>query len=198
MAAGCVGLAACGSVSGHVSGRVTGLVGNLGQGSSAGDNVLAGEPADFTGFLENHTGYAITLETAQLLPLPDFRSPRLAHFAVETGPQFAAADRDWPPAGPGYRLRPFAGARVAAGQRVNILYSVTARAPGNYADAGIRVAVLVDGSPVSVDVLSAAATCVVPSLRVECPMSFRTRLQNAVNGVGQPLRLHPTRSGQGS
>jgi hypothetical protein len=140
---------------------------------------LAGEPADYTGFLANHTGQVIVLKSARLLPLRGFAVPRLAHVAIENGRDFAAAAIDWPPSDGDYHLRAFAGMRVAPGQRVKILYSVTAVRLGQYGDAGIQVTVQAGGDSGSADVQSVAGTCVVPSRATECPASFQRRIGKA-------------------
>ena len=173
LAAACAGLAAaCGS-------SITGLVGNLNHGNSAGISVLAGEPADYTGFLENRTGQVIVLESARLLPLPGFATPRLVHVTIEAGRDFAVAARDWPPSGGDYHLHPFVGTRVASGGRVRILYSVLATELGEYGDAGIRVTIRASGDTGSVTVQSVAGTCVVPSSDAECTASFQQRIAKA-------------------
>jgi hypothetical protein len=174
LAVGLAGLAAaCGGIT------VTGLDGSLGHGTSAGVPVLAGEPADYTAFLANHTGQVIVLKSARLLPLPGFAEPRLAHVAIESGRDYALSAIDWPPSNGDYHLRAFAGMRVAPGQRVKILYSVAAFRLGQYGDAGIRVMVQAGGDTGSADVQSVAGTCVVPSRAVECPVSFQRRIEKA-------------------
>ncbi|MGO9161494.1 MAG: hypothetical protein ACLP7J_12400 [Streptosporangiaceae bacterium] len=143
--------------------------------------MLPGEPADYTGFLINHTGQVVTLKSARLLPLRGFRPPRLVHLAIEPGKDFAAADSGWPPSTEGRdHIQPFAGARIPSGnKRVNILYAVAATKLGDYGDAGIRVTVLAGGTLATVDVLSVAGTCVVPSRKITCPVSFQNRITNA-------------------
>ncbi len=113
----------------------------------------------------------------------DSACPALVHLGLEPGKDFIADDVGWPPSGDKKgQVLPFAGARIASGgPRVNILYSVAAPRIGDYADAGIRVSVLVGGSPATVDVLSAAGTCVVSKKNQDlmCPQSFQNRLQQA-------------------
>jgi len=165
------GLAAgCGS-------GVSGLDGSLDQGDSAGVSVLPGQPADYTGFLISHTGQVVTLKSARLLPLRGFHPPRLIHVALEPGKNFAASDTGWPPNQPRFRLERFAGARIpSSGSRIDIMYSVTATRLGDYADDGIRVTVLGGGGTATVDVISAAGTCIVRSENTMCPQSFQNRL----------------------
>ncbi len=169
---GLSGLAACGS-------PPSGLDGSIGKGTSAGTLTTPGVVADYTGFLANHTGRVVTLQSARLLPLTGYRTPRLVRLAVEQGHDFVASWRGWPPHGHGLHLAPFAGYRVWRGHRVQILYGVVAAKPGRYADAGIRVTVLVGGSLVSVNVLSYAGTCVKRVLKVDCPDSFYKGIENA-------------------
>lgn len=154
-----------------------GLDGKIGIGSGGGNLTTPGVPADYTGYLGNHTGQVVILKSATLLPLAGFKAPRLVHLAVEPGRDVVAADRGWPPDS-GQGIAPFAAHRVLSGHRVQILYSVEASRPGEYADAGIRVTVLVSGVAVTVDVVSPAPTCVRPTLNVkhDCPQSFYNRV----------------------
>jgi hypothetical protein len=175
VAGGPTGLAAC-------SEPASGLDGSIGYCCSAGVATAPGQPADYTGFLANHTGHVVTLKSATLLPLKGFRTPRLVHLAVEPTREFAASETGWPPAGDNLHLVPFAGAHVSRGRRVQILYAVVAGKVGEYGDAGIRVTVVVGSSPATVDVLSAAGTCVKRNPNIDCPNSFYNRIQNAGTG----------------
>lgn len=163
------------------SSQVSGLVGNIGAGTSAGSSVTPGRPEDYTGFLANHTGQVVILKSAELLSAEGFRAPRLIHEAVETGRVFATSDRDWPPTEPRLPLRTFAGYRIEPGREVKILYSVVGRKLGEYADAGLRVTVIVAGSRAMVDVISFAGTCVVSVLVHDCPESFYNRVEKAAD-----------------
>jgi hypothetical protein len=184
-----VGLTGCG-------GSASGLDGSIDLGTSAGVNVLPGVAADYTGFLANHTSQVVVLKSARLLTLKGFVRPRLAHLAIETGRLFDASGRGWPPRGPSPHLAVFNGARVWRHRRVQILYAVVAPRLGQYGDAGIQVTVLVGGTPVTVNVLSAAGTCIVKSLNFDCSNAFYNRVQNvsSVPGggvgavVGKPVR----------
>ena len=174
--AGLAGLAACGD-------PASGLDGAIGYRCSAGVTTTPGNPADYTGFLANHTGQVVILKSATLLPLKDFRAPRLVHLAIEPTRGFLANDIGWPPQNSAHlHLAPFAGAHVWRGRRVQILYSVAAGKVGEYGDAGIRVTVLVGGTLATVDVLSAAGTCVRRSLSINCPDSFYNRIDTAGTG----------------
>lgn len=155
----------------------SGLDGSIGKGTSGGAGTLADMPADYTGFLANHTGQVVVLKSAALLPLHGYRTPRLVHLAVELGLRFAASDIGWPPGAPGLDLVASAEYRVQPGKRVKILYGVVASKLGEYADAGIRVTVLVGGSPATVDVVSYAGTCVLRNLNHDCPDSFYNRIE---------------------
>ena len=166
------GLAAC-------SNPVSGLIGNIAEGTSAGLGTTPGRPADFTGYLVNHTGQVVILESARLLPLKGFHAPRLIHEAAYTGRPIATSAYDWPPRGLRLSLKKFAGYRIQPGRRIMILYSVIAHRLGEYADAGLRVTVLVNGSRGAVDVISFAGTCIVKSLKHDCPDSFYNRVQDA-------------------
>jgi hypothetical protein len=172
LAVGLTGLSACSS-------PASGLIGNIAEGTSAGLGTTPGRPADFTGYLVNHTGQVVILASARLLPLKGFRAPRLIHEAAYTGRTVATSAFDWPPTGLRLSLKKFGGYRVRPGRRIMILYSVVARRLGGYADAGLRVNVLVNGSPEVVDVISFAGTCIVKSLKHDCPDSFYNRVQHA-------------------
>jgi hypothetical protein len=157
-----------------------GLDGNIGAGGSATLAVSPGRPADFTGFLVNHTGSVVILKSARLLPLKGFRAPQLIHEAIEPRKIFATSDSDWPPTEPKLPLKDFAEYRIPPGRRINILYSVVARKVGEYADTGIEVTMLVDGRSATVDVISFAGTCILQVLgNRSCPESFINRLQKA-------------------
>jgi hypothetical protein len=166
------GLAAC-------SNPVSGLIGNVAEGTSAGLGTTPGRPADYTGYLENRTGHDVILKSARLLPLKGFRAPRLIHEAVYSGRTVATSAFDWPPKGLRLSLKRFAGYRIRPGRRIMILYSVVAHRLGVYADAGLKVTVLVNGSQGVVDVISFAGTCVIRSLNHDCPDSFYRRVQDA-------------------
>jgi hypothetical protein len=157
----------------------SGLIGNIAEGTSAGLGTTPGRPADYTGYLENHTGRVVILKSARLLPLKGFRAPRLIHQAVYAGRLSATSDFDWPPTKPPLPITNFAGFRIRPGRRIMILYSVVARRLGEYADAGLTVTVLVNGSRAVVDVISFAGTCIIKSLKHDCPDSFYSRVQNA-------------------
>ena len=73
-------------------------------------------------------------------------------------------------------LKKFAGYRLLPGHEVLILYSVIAHRLGEYADAGLRVTVDVDGSQDTVDVVSYAGTCIVRIYGHDCPESFYNHL----------------------
>jgi hypothetical protein len=161
------------------SNQISGLVGNIGAGSSAGSPTTPGRPEDYTGFLANHTGQVVILKSAELLPVQGFRAPTLIHEAVETGRVFATSDRDWPPTDPQLPLRKFDGYRIKPGREVKILYSVAGQRLGEYADAGLRVTVVVNGSRDTVDVLSYAGTCIVSALGHDCSDSFYNRVEKA-------------------
>jgi len=163
------------------SSKISGLVGNIGAGSSAGSSITPGRPEDYTGFLANHTGQVVILKSAVLLPAEGFRAPRLVHEAIEMGRVFATSDRDWPPTEPRLPLRNFAGYRIEPGREVKILYSVVGQKLGEYADAGLRVTVVVNGSRGTVDVISYAGTCVVSVIVHDCPESFYNRVQRAAD-----------------
>jgi hypothetical protein len=135
LAVGLIGFAACSS-------PTSGLIGNIAEGTSAGLGTTPGRPADFTGYLANHTGQVVILESARLLPLKGFRAPRLIHQAVYTGRLAATSDFDWPPTKPPLPLRNFAGYRLRPGRRIMILYPAVAHRLGEYADAGLRMTVL--------------------------------------------------------
>lgn len=160
---------------------ISGLDGTIGAGSSGGSATTPGRPEDYTGFLANHTGQVVILKSAQLLPLKGFRTPRLIHEAIEPGLAYAIADRDWPPDEPRLVLASFAGYRIKPGRQVKILYSVVGSRLGEYADAGIRVTVLVNGTQGTVDVISHAGTCVVAALGHDCPDSFYSRVLHAAD-----------------
>jgi hypothetical protein len=125
--AGLAGLAACGD-------PASGLDGAIGHCCSAGVTTTPGKPADYTGFLANHTDQAVILKSATLLPLKGFRAPRLVHLAIEPRREFVASEIGWPPAGDNLHLVPFASAHVRRGRRVQILYSVIAGKVGEYAE----------------------------------------------------------------
>jgi hypothetical protein len=69
---------------------------------------------------------------------------------------------------------------VRPGHRVQIMYSVAGPSPANYADKGIRVTVRQGSRTASVDLLSAAATCVSTRPRIPCPQSFVSRVESVV------------------
>jgi hypothetical protein len=158
-----------------------GLNGTIGAGTSAGVDTLSGLPADYTGFLGNHSGHAVVLRSATLWPLKGFRAPRLVHLAVETGLIYISSGNGWPPQRYRHPMARFAGYHLRTGHRAQILYSVVASEPGQYADEGIRVTLLVAGSTVTVNVISPAATCVVRSWQGRCPRSFDNKVFNAAN-----------------
>lgn len=153
-----------------------------------GTSVARAQPADFTAYLDNDSGYSATLErVVSLIPLRGFRTPRLLrHGAVQTGREVAGAVRGWPPEGAGYKLRPLAGYHVPSGrQRVQILYSVAGERAGQYADRGVRVRVELHGHQVVVSLLRAAGICVFSPHDVgECSQAFQQRLGAAVSRQG--------------
>lgn len=163
------------------SGQISGLVGNIGAGSSAGSPTTPGRPEDYTGFLANHTGRVVILKSAELLPAEGFRAPRLVHEAIEMGRVFATSDRDWPPTDPKLPLRNFTGYRIEPGREVKILYSVVGQKLGEYADAGLRVTVEVDGGRGTVDIISYAGTCIVSVLGHDCPEAFYNRVERVAD-----------------
>jgi hypothetical protein len=161
------------------SSQVSGLDGTGFAGTSSGSPTTPGRPEDYTGILANHTGHVVILKSAQLLPINGFRLPRLIHEAVYTGLNIVSSARDWPPRGLRLPLKNFAGYRLLPSRKVMILYSVVAHRLGEYADAGIRVTVAVNGSQGKVDVVSYAGTCIVTALGHDCPESFYNRVNNA-------------------
>jgi hypothetical protein len=168
---GAAGLAGCGSAA-------SGLDGGLNLGNSSGVTTVPGKPADYTGFLANHGGRVVILKSARLLSLKGFRPPRLVRVGIETSRAIVADGLGWPPGGYDHRLASFGGYQVLAGRRAQILYGVVAPSTGEYGDAGIQLTVVAGGSTVTVNVLSAAGTCVKRSLDINCPDRFYNRIQN--------------------
>jgi hypothetical protein len=161
-------------------GGIGGLDGNVDRGNAAGINVTVGQPADFTGFIVNHSGRTITLRSATLLAVKGQPAPELVHLAVELGHGYALNGRGWPADEDGsVRTAPFVGHQVRNGERVSILYSVVTHHLGVYADAGVRVTVTSGRSTAHVNVSSAAATCVVRSLKSDCPSWVSPWIENA-------------------
>ncbi len=176
-AAGLAAVAGCGSAA-------SGLDGSIDLGSWAGVVILPGKIADYTGFLGNYSGQAVVLESARLLTLKGFRAPRLVRVGIEPYRGFIASDRDWPPDNYPHPVLSLAGFRLHTGRRAQILYGVVTPRTGEYGDAGIQVTVVVGGATVTVNVLSAAGTCVRHSLSVDCPNSFYNRISNVSNVPG--------------
>jgi hypothetical protein len=166
---------------GACSNPLSGLDGTIGEGSSAGVSQVPGRVADYTGWLANHTGQVVILKSAQLLPLKGFHTPRLVHYAAYTGLIALSSWRNWPPAGAKISLQKFSGYRVRPGRRIMILYGVVAYKLGEYADAGLKVSVLVNGNLGTVDVISPAGTCVVKNPDLNCPNSFYNHVQDVPN-----------------
>lgn len=168
-------LTACGG-----SGAPLRLDGKATARNLGGGPVVVGQPADYTAVLVNRSAVPVTLRSATLLSLDRLPAPTLRHLAVESGRLIAFMAAGWPPSGGNYALQPFAGYEVRPGRRVQILYSVVGSKPQNYADRGIRV-VVGDGSrTTSVDLLSAAATCVSARAGLRCPAAFVARVQRVV------------------
>lgn len=170
-----VGLAGCGSA----------LDGSVARHDSAGLSVQPGQIADYTAFVINRSGSPITLESAQLIPMPAFPMPRSGgHAGVERGVDFVAADTGWPPDGfPASRLAPLVGYRIAPHDRASIVYTTMADRPGNYAVRGVRLRARVDGSDQTVDALGASLTCVFPHVGrhgPSCPLAAQRRLERAI------------------
>jgi len=90
----------------------------------------------------------------------------------------------WPPRGYPHRLGSFAGWHVRLIKRVQIVYAVVAGRLGEYGDAGIQVRVTVGGTPVTVNVLSSAGTCITRSLNKDCPEAFYKHISNVSDNPG--------------
>jgi hypothetical protein len=170
--AGALLLAACGG---------DGLIGDIDLGTIAAINARTGQPADYTAFLLNRTGATVTLRSARLVGVPGFRTPQLAHLAIERGRAIIGAATGYPPHA---TLAPFAGDRLADGDRAQILYAVRARSPGGYAVKGIDLTVISGGQRTTVFAYSAAATCVSAGRpHGNCVDALGPRLRQAVAKV---------------
>ena len=119
--------------------------------SMGGDGVRVGQVIDFDGRILAGSPGTITLLSAQLIPLPGFRLPKLTHLAVVSGCGLAlpSSTWDWPPriayaAGGTAPVKPFTGTAVWTGARGKdclsaVVYGVTADAFGPYACGGLRI-----------------------------------------------------------
>jgi hypothetical protein len=165
-------LAGCGS---------DGLIGDIDLGTIAAINVRSGQPADYTAFVLNRSGSTVTLRSARLLGVPGFHTPRLVHLAIERGRAIVGSATGYPPHA---TLGRFAGDRVVDGERAQILYTVSARAPGDYAVKGIDVTIISGGRHTTVFAYSAAATCVSAGRpHGSCAGAVGSRLRQAVAKV---------------
>ena len=136
-----------------MSGSVA-LIGNQNAGTLSAFTVKPGQAADSIGWLVNRTGQTVTLESATVLPLKGFRTPRLLGVAVERwNPKShgfrdaptAGAGRGWPPSGltrtvalTHYRLESGGGLRH---HTALIVFGVVSRSAGRFAAAGVTVTV---------------------------------------------------------
>ena len=173
-------LTACGALTADIGG----INGNAGARDTGSMRVKVSQLAAYSGYLANKSGHTVTLESASILPLSTFRSPRLGnHIAVETGPAIGGALSGWPhgPAARPYGLKPFNGYRVASGAQIRILYSVAADRTGLYASDGLTVIVKVDGSRQTIAVRGGEATCVTARGHDNCPDWFLNRVYRAVD-----------------
>lgn len=187
MCACALALTACGS---------TGLVGNHNARSESGVNATPGRTVDSVGWLVNHSGRTVALQSATVLRLKGFPPPTLTHVAVERigrgstfqGLMTAGATTGWPPSG--IRVRQFRGYRLRSeGPLVRhtalIVFGLVARTVGRYAVAGVNVTVRDDGSAVTVHVIGPLDLCVGTKRHaVSCPGSFGNRVLRAAEANG--------------
>jgi len=119
--------------------------------SMGGDGAEYGQIIDFTAGLQSDSPGTITLLSAELIPLPGFRTPKLVHLTVVTGCglEVFSSNWGWPPRISVVRGgiapdRVFNGARVWTGIKGKgcqsvIIYGVVASAWGPYACGGLLV-----------------------------------------------------------
>ncbi len=109
------------------AGQSAGLVGTIAEGTSAGAPATPGRPADYTAYLADHTGHAVMLKSAQLIPLKGFRAPGWCMRRSRPVARSRRRIETGRPQGQALPLAAFAGYRIPAGREVRIVYSVIAR-----------------------------------------------------------------------
>lgn len=118
--------------------------------SMGGDGAHTGQIMYFPARLLSDAPGDITLLSAQLIPLPNFRTPKLVHLAVFYGCELVvpSAGWGWPPQvqaqGGNAAMHAFVGDKVWAGTKGMgcyplVIYGITATSAGPFAVGGLRV-----------------------------------------------------------
>lgn len=184
---------ACALSLGACGGAHRGLAGTRNAGTVSGLSVASGEPAYSVAWLQNATGQTVTLESATILALRGFQTPKLVGVAIERtgstyrGVMVGGAGAGWPASG--LRVTRFSGHRLRSGgatphHTALIVFGAVASATGEYAAAGVNVVVRKNGRRVTVHAIGPLAFCVFPKHHVRhCPTSFIDRAENASIGL---------------
>ncbi len=170
-----VGLGGCGGVSG--------LNGTPGKTSWGSISVTRGQAGDFTAFLVNHSGGTVTLESAKLIPLKGFATPRLRGMAIEPGRGFVGAGRGSPLAQSRIETVRFRGFKLRDGYRAQVLYAIAGPGVGrDYAAEGVVVSVREGSSAATVKVIGPGGICVLKKLG-DCSKTFENRFTRAAQAL---------------
>ena len=181
---GILGCAAAAALAG--CGGSTGLVGTLNAGTISGiPNVHPGQPVNSVAALQNRSGHSVTLDSATILPLKGFRSPKLIGFAVESRGRTlrGVTTRGAWTGSPRQRrvLLPLHGHELPPRgswdrNTAFIVFTVLADHPGRFALAGLTMRVVDNGSRVTAQAIGPLAFCVSSKQRVvTCPSRFTNR-----------------------
>jgi len=118
--------------------------------SMGGDGARTGQVMYFPARLLSDAPSEITLVSAQLIPIPDFQTPRLVHLTVAYGCELVvpSAGWGWPPQvqaqGGTAALHDFAGDKIWTGTSGMgcyhlVIYGITTTSTGPFAVGGLRV-----------------------------------------------------------
>ncbi len=118
--------------------------------SMGGDGARTGQVMYFPARLLSDAPGEITLVSAQLIPVPNFRTPKLVHLTVVYGCELVvpSAGWGWPPQvqaqGGNAALHAFAGDKIWTGTRGMgcyhlVIYGITTTSTGPFAVGGLRV-----------------------------------------------------------
>jgi hypothetical protein len=119
--------------------------------------VEPGQSTDFEVYVVNDANVPVVVTAARLIKMPGHPSGHLVHVAVETGKNRVLINRNWPPEDVG--VRRMIGSTLPHG-RVFIAVGFTARHPGMYVVAGIRLTYRTGGHTYHTNAWGGAASCI--------------------------------------
>lgn len=169
------GASGCGSGS-----DISGLDGTVGAKDVAGMPVRVDEPTEFSAYLKNDSGHAVTLVSARMLARQGFTAPPTFRLAVvQRGLQGVAVSPGWPIKG--FEYSALKGYQLRSGQQIAIVYSVSSDRLGVYVANGVAVTVESSGyRRTTVDVIGPGEMCVMLPHARNCPPGAEAKLENSV------------------